>query len=580
MFLTDITRDSPQNPIVALFGLRDRLGSPISSYTLFLRPSLDPRLTGIQVFVELAADFFYQGFLTLTVVFAAVVNWCIGPRGVMFIIDAAYSRLLAQVFTVIPPVAVFLSSFFLFILFVYVSRKFFVSPVREPHTLGTVFGVLLIFGFLLSHPLYPLQKIIAWTHNFTESVNAPIIADTATVRDSSNPITDTFITPLTHIINFHSVLSGECAQQWAAGLQNGTFHAQCLTAAQRSATQPWAMTLILVVVAALAAIPVLYYAVTVIDVFVSHMIIASWFAVSLVWVSAATLLTQRPFEKIGACLSRALGHACIAAVTAITANVLPVAFFWALSRWWGGWSGRIEWVSSESAVSYKGHRFPMEIINHCVWLYFRFPLSFREIEEMMLARGVVVSHESIRRWCTKFGQAYANQLRRRRPRPGARWHLDEVFIKIRGVQRYLWRAVDEHGAVLDVLVTSRRNAKAAKRFLRKLVKGLCYVPKRLITDKLASYPVAHREVMASVRHRRSRYLNNRAENSHQPTRQRERAMKRFTSMRHAQRFLAAHGPISTHFRPRRHLLSAAEWRTQMSDRFTEWHDITTLQSAA
>lgn len=217
----------------------------------------------------------------------------------------------------------------------------------------------------------------------------------------------------------------------------------------------------------------------------------------------------------------------------------------------------------------------MEIINHCVWLYFRFPLSLREIEEMMLARGVVVSHESIRRWCNKFGQVYANELRRRRPHPGTKWHLDEVFIKIHGVQRYLWRTVDEHGAVLDVLVTSRRNAKASRRFFRKLLKGMCYVPSRLVTDKLASYPVAHRELMVSVTHRRSRYLNNRAENSHQPTRQRERAMKQFTSMRHAQRFLAAHGPISTHLRPRRHLLSAPEWRTQMNDRFTQWRDITT-----
>ena len=242
------------------------------------------------------------------------------------------------------------------------------------------------------------------------------------------------------------------------------------------------------------------------------------------------------------------------------------------------WKDRV--VSSVSAVSYKGHRFPMEIINHCVWLYFRFPLSFREVEEMMLARGVVVSHETIRRWCAKFGQAYASELRRRRPRPGAKWHLDEVFIKIRGVQRYLWRAVDQNGVVLDVLVTSRRNAAAARRFLRKLLKGLCYVPKRLVTDKLASYPVAHRELMGSVKHRRSRYLNNRAENSHQPTRQRERAMKRFTSMRHAQRFLSAHGPISGHFRPRRHRLGATEWRTQMTDRFTQWHDVATLDTAA
>ena len=143
----------------------------------------------------------------------------------------------------------------------------------------------------------------------------------------------------------------------------------------------------------------------------------------------------------------------------------------------------------------------------------------------------MVSYETIRAWCAKFGQAYANQLRRRRPRPGDKWHLDEVFVKINGAQRYLWRAVDQHGNVLDVLVQSRRNALAAKKFFRKLLKGLRYVPRVIVTDKLASYQVAHRELMPSVAHRRSRYLNNRAENSHQPTRQRERAMKRFKSIR-------------------------------------------------
>jgi putative transposase len=157
--------------------------------------------------------------------------------------------------------------------------------------------------------------------------------------------------------------------------------------------------------------------------------------------------------------------------------------------------------------SYKGHRFPVEIINHCVWLYFRFPLSFREVEELMLARGVVVSYETIRRWCAKCGQAYANQLRRWRPRPGDKWHLDEVFVKINGITYYLWRAVDQHGDVLDVLVQSRRNAKAAKRFFGKLLPGLRYVPGVLVTDKLASYGVAHGELMASVIHRQSRYLN-------------------------------------------------------------------------
>jgi putative transposase len=179
--------------------------------------------------------------------------------------------------------------------------------------------------------------------------------------------------------------------------------------------------------------------------------------------------------------------------------------------------------------SYKGFRFPAEIISHCVWLYHRFPLSFREVEEMMLERGVVVSHETVRQWCAKFAQTYANELHRRRPRPGDKWHLDEVYIKINGKCHYLWRAVDQDGNVLDILVTSRRDAKAATRFFRKLLTGWQYVPRVLVTDKLASYPVAHRRLMRSVEHRRSKYLNNRAENSHQPTRTRERAMKRFTS---------------------------------------------------
>lgn len=230
--------------------------------------------------------------------------------------------------------------------------------------------------------------------------------------------------------------------------------------------------------------------------------------------------------------------------------------------------------------SYKGHRYPVEIINHCVWLYFRFPLSFREVEELMLERGVAVSYETIRRWCAKFGQSYANQLRRRRARPGDKWHLDEVFIRINGTQHYLWRAVDQDGNVLDVLVQSRRNAKAAKRFFRKLLKGLRYVPRVIVTDKLASYQVAHREMLASVEHRRSKYLNNRAENSHQPTRQREHAMKRFKSPGHAQRFLSAFSGISPHFRPNRHRLSAPEWRTEMADRFAVWQHVAATDAAA
>jgi putative transposase len=155
-----------------------------------------------------------------------------------------------------------------------------------------------------------------------------------------------------------------------------------------------------------------------------------------------------------------------------------------------------------------------------------------------------------------------------------------VFVKINGITHYLWRAVEHHGNVLDVLVQSRRNAKAAKRFFRKLLTGRRYVPRVLVTDTLASYGFAHRELMASVTHRQSKYLNNRAENSHQPTRQRQRAMKRLRSARHAQRFLSALSGISAHFRPRRHLLSATGWRTEMADRFAVWYQATELDAAA
>ncbi len=222
----------------------------------------------------------------------------------------------------------------------------------------------------------------------------------------------------------------------------------------------------------------------------------------------------------------------------------------------------------------KGHRFPAQIISHCVWLYVRFPLSFRDVEEMMLARGVMVTHETIRQWCHKFGQTFANGLRRRRPRPGDKCHLDEVFLTINGRRHYPWRAVDQDGNVLDILVQSRRNAKAAKRFFHKLLKGLSYVPRVLITDKLASYGVAQRELLPGAEHRRSRYLNNRAEDSHQPTRQRERAMKRFKSPGHAQRFLSAFSGIAPHCRPCRHRLSAIQYRQEMAARFRTWDEVT------
>ncbi|CAM5620711.1 IS6 family transposase [Streptomyces hirsutus] len=227
-----------------------------------------------------------------------------------------------------------------------------------------------------------------------------------------------------------------------------------------------------------------------------------------------------------------------------------------------------------ASPSYKGHRYPVEVIEHCVWLYFRFPLSFREVEEVMLERGVLVSHETVRRWCAKFGQHYANALRRRQPRPGDKWYLDEVFTKISGEQKYLWRAVDQDGSVLDILVQNRRDTAAARRFFRHLMKNTGAVPRVVVTDKLLSYGAAHREVMPSVAHRQSKYLNNRAENSHQPTRQRERAMKGFRSVGGAQRFLAAFSGISPHFRPRRHLMTAPGYRAEMTVRFAIWDQIT------
>jgi len=211
-------------------------------------------------------------------------------------------------------------------------------------------------------------------------------------------------------------------------------------------------------------------------------------------------------------------------------------------------------------------------------LYYRFCLSYRDVEELLFVRGILVTYEAIRKWCRKFGQAYANQLRR--PRSGDKWHLDEVFLTINGERHYLWRAVDQDGNVLDILVQSRRNKQAAKKFFRKLLKGLQYVPRVIITDKLKSYGAAKREILPGVEHRQSRYLNNRCENSHRPTRQREYRMQGFKSPGHAQRFLSAYGPIAQHFRPRRHLLSVPEYRKEMRQRFASWAEITGTKRAA
>ena len=229
---------------------------------------------------------------------------------------------------------------------------------------------------------------------------------------------------------------------------------------------------------------------------------------------------------------------------------------------------------------YHGFRFPAEVIGHAVWLYHCFSLSLRDVETILAARGIVVSHQSIRDWGLRFGQMFANALKRRRPRPGDKWFMDEVFIRVRGKQHYLWRAVDQDGHVLDILVQSRRNAKAAKRFFRKLLKGLQYAPRVIVTDKLKSYAAAKRKVLPHVEHRQSRYLNNRAEVSHQPTRRRERHMQRFKSARQAQRFLSSHSRIHNHFQLRRHRLTATDYRSARTAAFRTWREVTGVAAVA
>lgn len=231
-------------------------------------------------------------------------------------------------------------------------------------------------------------------------------------------------------------------------------------------------------------------------------------------------------------------------------------------------------------TTYPGFRFPAEIISHAVWLYHVFSLSLRDVELILAERGIMVTHESIRQWGLRFGADFAAKLRRRRPKPGDTWHLDEVFLRINGVLHYLWRAVDQHGVVLDILVQDRRNASAAKRFFKRLLVGLKYKPKRLVTDGLRSYGVARREVLPDVRHRTSRHLNNRAENSHRSTRRRERQMQRFKSPEHAQRFLSSHAMIYGHFRPRRHLISADQYRRTRDKAFRIWQQETCVHLPA
>jgi len=225
-------------------------------------------------------------------------------------------------------------------------------------------------------------------------------------------------------------------------------------------------------------------------------------------------------------------------------------------------------------ISYAGHRFPPEIIRHAVWLYFRFPLSYRDVEDLLSERGIDVSYETVRRWALKFGRAYAYRLRRSRSRSAARWHLDEVFVTINGKRMYLWRAVDCEGEVLDILVQSRRNKKAALKLIRKLLKKQGFVPDAFVTDKLPSYGAALKDLGLSSRHDFGGRKNNRAENSHLPVRQRERRMQRFKSPGSAQRFLSTHAAVYNTFNVQRHLISRRTLRQFRGSAMSEWHTAT------
>jgi putative transposase len=221
-------------------------------------------------------------------------------------------------------------------------------------------------------------------------------------------------------------------------------------------------------------------------------------------------------------------------------------------------------------VSYKRHRFPPEIIAHAVWLYFRFPLSLRLVEEMLLERGIVVFYETVRRWALKFGPAYARRLRRKPPSRRDIWHLDEVVVTISGQKHWLWRAVDQDGYVLDEVVQSRRDTKAAKRLLKRLLRKQGCPPRRMITDKLGSYAAAQREIMPEVEHRSHKGLNNRAENSHLPFRRRERVMQGVRSPRYLQRFVNVFSAVRNLFVPPRSHRSASATHRHRLNAMAEW----------
>ena len=229
---------------------------------------------------------------------------------------------------------------------------------------------------------------------------------------------------------------------------------------------------------------------------------------------------------------------------------------------------------------YYGHRFPATVISHAVRWYFRFQLSLRDIEELLFERGVTVSYETIRRWCEKFGAGFAHRVKAARRNPGSTWHLDEMFVTLPGEPYLLWRAVDEHGLELDILLQKRRDKAAAKRFFKRVMRSNP-APRKIVTDQLRSYPAAKADIpeLVNVKHvfvKTAARVNNRAENSHQPTRERERRMRGFRDPKRTQAFLSSFGPIRQHFALKRHLLRASLYRKHLAARFAAWREFTNV----
>lgn len=235
-------------------------------------------------------------------------------------------------------------------------------------------------------------------------------------------------------------------------------------------------------------------------------------------------------------------------------------------------------ILSPEPTRLKGHRFPRSVIGYAVWLYHRFALSLRDVGDILAERGIGVSHETIRGWCRRFGPQIAAAIRGDRPAPADKWHMDEMVIAIGRRKHWLWRAVDANGDTLEILVQRRRNARAARRFLKKLMKRWG-TPRVLVTDKLRSYGVAVRELCPGADHRSHKRLNNRCEASHRPTRRREKVMGRFKSTRQAQIFLSVHDQVAAIFRPKRHRLSAVSYRHARADAFSLWKGMTEALAA-